>query len=152
MSGCRRWGGEIAAYLDGELPGEAAALFEAHLPDCSGCTAELAAWRGVDLRLAELPRLPLSAQFEARFWARLARSEEPAPRRSRWLRLPAFALAAAGVAGLLWLARPDDARLPEPGPDLEIVAEADFELLVADDAEILWELDDLEAWDGSEEI
>lgn len=151
VSGCQRFGAEISAYLDRELPAEAAATLETHLPGCEDCGAALAALRGIDLRLAELPRIEPAAQFEARFWARLARGRSAAPERSWRARFPELALVAAGVAALLWLMTPGDPSLPER--DWEIVAEADrFELLMDEDLDVLWELEELEAWDGSEEI
>jgi anti-sigma factor RsiW len=151
VSGCRRWGAEIGAYLDGELPAEAVATLEAHLPGCEDCGAALATQRGIDRRVAELPRVEPTPQFEARFWARLARAREAPPARGWRARFPGLALAAAGVAALLWLVTPGDLSLPER--DWEIVAEAErFELLMDEDLEVLWELEELEAWDGSEEI
>ena len=151
MSGCRSFGAEIGAYLDGELPVEAAATLEAHLPGCEDCGAALAAQRGIDLRLRELPRIQPAPQFGARFWARLARAHAAAPARSWRARVPELALAAAGMAALLWLVTQGDPSLPER--DWEIVAEAErFELLMDEDLDVLWELEELEAWDGSEEI
>ncbi len=151
MSGCRSFGAEIGAYLDGELPAEAAATLEAHLPGCEDCGAALAAQRGIDRGLAELPRIEPTPQFEARFWARLARANTAAPARSRRAWFPELALAAAGVAALLWLVSQGDPSLPER--DWEIVAEAErFELLMDEDLEVLWDVEELEAWDGSEEI
>ncbi len=153
MSGCRRWGDEIGAVLDGELPAEALALFEGHLPECDACSRALELQRGADLQLAGLGRVEPSPQFEARFWARLARdgASQPTGRARRFgLRFPGFALAGAGLVALLWVLTPGDAALPER--DWQIVAETDFELLLDADHEILLELEELEAWDGSEEI
>ncbi len=161
MTGCRIWREELGAWLDGELAAEAAALFEAHLPDCEGCNAALEAERGLDAQLAALPRIEASPQFEARFWARLARSADETPGRqsswrswkgSSWRALLAeVALVGAGVGALAWLVTLGDPSLPET--DWEIVAEADrFEMLLDEDLELLFALEVLEAWDGSEEI
>jgi anti-sigma factor RsiW len=148
VSGCRRHGEEIGAWLDAELGPAEARVFEAHLSDCRDCEAAVAAQREVDLGLVRLPRVEPSPQFEARFWARLTRASETG---SGWrLQLAALGLAAAGVLALVWLVGPGDPALPER--DWQIVAESDFDLLMDSDHEILWELDELEAWDGSEEI
>ena len=166
MSGCRRWGAEVAAYLDGELQREAFALFEAHLPDCAACMKVLEAQRGLEAQLRALPRIEPSPQFEARFWARLARSEELDSGRlgfkkgrgfwtgtwtGSWrVRLSELLLAGAGVGALVWLVTLGDPSLPEH--DWEIVAESDrFELLLDEDHELFWSLEELEAWDGSSE-
>ncbi len=155
MSGCRRWGTELGAYLDGELPAAARISLDGHLPDCGECREALEAQRALELELQALPRIEPSPQFEARFWARLARSGALTPRRGwfrSWrLRVAEAAFVAAGVGALAWLVTLGDAALPEV--DWEIVAEGErFELLLDEDHELLWSLEVLEAWDGSEEI
>ena len=155
MSGCRRWDAEIGAYLDGELPAAARISFDGHLPDCSECRESLEAQRALDLELRALPPIEPSPQFEARFWARLARSQDGTAgrgsSRSRWLRVAEVAFVAVGVGALAWLVTLGDPALPEG--DWEIVAEGErFELLLDEDHELLWSLEVLEAWDGSEEI
>ena len=162
MSGCRRWGAEIGAYVDGELPAAARISFDEHLPDCAECRETLAAHSAIDLELRALPRVEPSPRFEAQFWARLARAEEEKPARA-WLRswpvrVAEVAFVAAGVGALAWLVTGGDPALPGDTAllerrDWEIVAEGErFELLLDEDHELLWSLEVLEAWDGSEEI
>ncbi|MBW2280618.1 MAG: zf-HC2 domain-containing protein [Deltaproteobacteria bacterium] len=161
MSGCRRWGAEVAAYLDGELDEAAGPSFDAHLPDCEACGEALEAQRALDVDLRSLPRIEPSPQFEAQFWARLARAEGEEPVRG-WLhswrmRVAEVAFVAAGVGALAWMVTQDDPRATQTTAllekDWEIVAEGErFELLLDEDHELLWSLEVLEAWDGSEEI
>ena len=155
MSGCRRWSREIGAYLDGELPAAARIPFEGHLPDCGDCREALEAQRELDLALRALPRIEPSPQFEAHFRARLARSQRETSRRGSlrsWrLLVGQVAFAAVTVTAIAWLVTRGDPALPES--DWQIVAEAErFELLLDEDHELLWSLEVLEAWDGSEEI
>ncbi len=153
MNGCESFGPEIGAYLDGELPGAERSALEAHLPDCTPCQGALAAQRRLHTALAELPQLEPSPQFQARFWARLARDGQTAGAagwRSRWRWLQG-GLAAAAVAGLALLLSSGSAELP--AEDWEIVSDPErFELLASEDLELLSELELLETWDGSEEI
>jgi hypothetical protein len=103
--------------------------------------------------VAELPRLEPSAQFEAGFWARLAREKEQAGWRASLRRLrPAGWLVGAGAAAALALLLTlGDPALPEQ--DWDIVADAErFDLLREGDLELLSALDVLEAWDGTEDI
>jgi anti-sigma factor RsiW len=154
MNGCESFGPELGAYLDGELPGAERSALEAHLPDCAPCQGALAEQRQLLLALAELPKLEPGPQFEAGFWARLARDDQSAAGaagwRSRWRWLQG-GLAAAAVVALALLLSNGSAELPEE--DWEIVSDPErFELLASEDLEILRELELLETWDGSEEI
>ena len=110
-------------------------------------------FRKVDELVARLPRVEPSPQFEAGFWARLARAKEGAGRRTilRYLR-PARWLAGAGaVAALALLLTLGDPALPEQ--DWTIVADAEsFDLLREGDLELLSALDVLEAWNGNQDI
>jgi anti-sigma factor RsiW len=158
MMGCNTWGHEVMAYLDGELrpPGKVA-RFEEHLPSCEACRKALEAQRWLNEELAGLPQVETSAQFEAGFWARLARTETDTALRSGWfgwLRAPALApavrwgLGAAVLGAALFLAYPGSK--PPLEADWAIVAEAeDFELALDTDPQLLEVLDVLEAWDGS---
>jgi len=153
MNGCELFGPEIGAYLDGELAGAERSALEAHLPDCPSCQVALAAQRRLDAALTELPQLDPSPQFEARFWARLARNGSTAGAagwrsRWRWLQGGVAAAAVAALALLLWSGSPE-----VPGEDWEIVSDPErFELLASEDLDLLAELEWLETWDGSEEI
>jgi len=154
MSGCNRFGPELDAYLDGELDAETREGFEAHLPACASCNLALEKRASLDHALASLPRVEPSPQFEARFWARMARAEEPAGWRARWFALPRLGWVAAGVALVAGLALLLSLRDPAlSAQDWAIVADAEgFELLLEADPELLAALDVLEAWSGSEEI
>ena len=156
MNGCESFGPEIGAYLDGELPGAERSALEAHLPDCTSCQDALAEQRQLLAALAELPQVEPGPQFEARFWARLARSGPAAGGsgaagwRSRWLWLPG-GLAAALVVVLALLLSSGSGELLEE--DWEIVSDPErFELLASEDLDLLRELEFLETWDGSAEI
>jgi hypothetical protein len=110
-------------------------------------------FRKVDDLVAGLPRLEPSAQFEAGFWARLAREKDRAGWSASLRRLrPAGWLVGAGVAAALALLLTlGDPALPEQ--DWDIVADAErFDLLREGDLELLSALDVLEAWDGTEDI
>ena len=150
MRGCDRFGEEISAYLDGELSPSSRAKFDAHLPGCDACGSGLAAQRTLGATLVALPRVEPSPQFEARFWARLARDD----RRPAW-RLRRLAPLAWGVGAALVvaLAISIPSRGPEIAPaDWDLVVDADFELFAAEDQDLIAALDVLEAWDGSEDI
>lgn len=156
MIGCDDYGAQVEAYLDAELAAEQVRAFETHLPDCEGCRASLDAQRLLGDRLRALPVLEPSPQFEARFWARLAREEEPAAgaggRLGRLLRpLSGWSLAAVALVGLALLLSQGDPALP--AEDWAIVADAEqLELLEVADLELLADLDVLETWDGVGEI
>lgn len=159
MTSCDRFGSEVGAYLDRELPGALRLEFEAHLSGCAACREALAAQRQLGASLQALAPIEPSPQFEARFWARIAREEHtPGPLRAwleRW-RLGArleWALAATALAAVvLWFAwSPSGVLIPDE--EWEIFADAEqFELLQLGDLELLGTLDVLETWDGSEEI
>jgi hypothetical protein len=110
-------------------------------------------WRKVDELVARLPRVEPSPQFEAGFWARLARAEEGAERRTllRYLHPARWLVGAGAAAALALLLTLGDPALPEQ--DWTIVADAEsFDLLREGDLELLSALDVLEAWNGSQDI
>lgn len=126
---CARVGRELSAWLDGELAPGAAALVEAHIASCRGCTAHAGrvgrARRA--LRAQPVEEVPdLTGEILARIGRLPARpidyaSTRPAPR-SRWSHHSRIAAAAALVAALL-LARvslPLDHRLPQSAAAAEI--------------------------------
>jgi anti-sigma factor RsiW len=148
MTGCNRFGAELEAYLDGELSAPLRDALDTHLPGCADCRSALDAqrWLAGQIR-ALLPQEP-SPQFEARFWARIAR-EDDAPgfrrRLERWLpQVRAdWALGAAALAVLALLLSQGEPALPPD--DWAIVADAEqFALLESGDLELLAALDLLE--------
>jgi hypothetical protein len=114
------------------------------------------ALRRVDELVARLPRVEPSPQFEARFWARLARQRESdaEPRglsERLWrLRPTGWLVGAGAAAALALLLTLGDPALPEQ--DWNIVADGEgFDLLQEGDLELLSALDVLEAWNGSQD-
>jgi anti-sigma factor RsiW len=55
----------ITDYLEGRLPAEDVARFEAHLPECPFCTSYIEQMRATVARLGEVPRDVLSADARA---------------------------------------------------------------------------------------
>ena len=145
MTGCNRFGAELEAYLDWELPAPLHTALRAHLPECTDCRRALDAQRWLAGQIAGLAPQEPSAQFEARFWARIARGDD-APgvwgRLGRWLPSlrPDWALGVAALAVLALLLSQGESALPPQ--DWAIVADAEqFELLESGDLELLAALD-----------
>jgi len=150
MSGCERWSSELGAYLDGGLAPEQTQLLESHLSDCASCRLGLEAQRRLAASLEALPRISPSPQFEARFWARLARDQEAQSKTGWGWRSLKLCLGGAAVGAIVLLLSLGNPALPDE--DWEIVADAEqFEMLVEEDLELLLTLEVLETWDGSEE-
>ncbi len=154
MKGCEAYNHELDAYIDGELDPRTREPFQAHLPGCSPCTVALERRESLDHALRSLPVVEPSPQFEARFWARLARLEDRPSWRERWLRVPRTAWVAGGAALAVGAALLLSLRHPALSEqDWAIVADAEgFDLVLEADPELLATLDVLEAWGGSEEI
>jgi anti-sigma factor RsiW len=154
MNGCEAYNHELDAYLDGELDPRTSEVLQAHLPGCGACSAALGRRECLEHGLRSLPPVEPSPQFEARFWARLARAEERPSWRERWFRVPRLAWVAGGAALVLGLALLVSLRDPAlSAQDWAIVADAEgFDLVLEADPELLAALDVLEAWRGSEEI
>jgi anti-sigma factor RsiW len=160
---CKRDREEIGAYVDGELTGEARTELESHLGTCAACRAEVAAQDRLADAFAALPEVTPPGDFEARFWARVAR-ERAAAESSwaswfTWRRILGVAVATA-VALLLFLPLPEHlagdgpALLPRAtakiDPDVKIVSNPkDFELLQDPDIDAISEVDVLEDWDDA---
>jgi anti-sigma factor RsiW len=143
----------LLAYLDDELGSSERAELETHLAGCEACRAALAAQRRLSGALASLTPIEPPRDFEARFWARVARDEDP-PGAVGWrerffsrrLALGLGGAAAAAIALVLALRGP-----AEPDIDLQIVANAeDLELLEDPDLDLIEVVDKLEAWDGDQ--
>src|SRR5262245_7627973 len=107
MTACEREREAIGALADGQLGADERAALETHLAGCAGCRAELAALERLDAVFAALAPVTPPPDFEARFWARVARGEA-APegvlaRLRRWLLPGGLALAGAAAALVLYL-------------------------------------------------
>ncbi len=79
MIECKRDRESIAAYVDGELEASARAELESHLESCAACRELVAAQRRLGEMFAALPEVTPPGDFEARFWARMARERDAAP-------------------------------------------------------------------------
>jgi anti-sigma factor RsiW len=87
-----RWTDRLSEFVDGSLDAGEALALEAHLAECRGCAATLAALRAVTARAAALePREP-----ERDLWPAIAARLE-----RRGARRPWFAAAWRGLAGAL---------------------------------------------------
>jgi anti-sigma factor RsiW len=161
---CKRDGEEISAYLDGELDAAARTELESHLDSCAACRAQLAAQKKLGDMFAALPEVTPSGDFEARFWARVAREADGEPSLAERVRAyfsppRMLALAGALAAALVFaLALPRSTTTESPGetaavrkvadPDVKIVRSArDFELMRDPDMDTIADVDVLEAWD-----
>jgi anti-sigma factor RsiW len=132
----------LSAYVDDELAPAERAELETHLAGCPACREALAAERRLSSQLAALPAPVPPGDFEARFWARIARGEAAGSGGAlAWIggllrprRLVALGgIAAAAVALVLVL------RGQPETPDLEWQIAADpeaFELLQDPDLDI----------------
>ncbi len=115
----------VFAYLGRHLSPEAAREFELHTEQCPECREALDSQRAVSEALEEWMPEPVSADFDRRLLARLAREERLGWRlglvRQRWLSLrPAVAAAAAALAvaaGLLLRGPGTPAPLAAPAAD-----------------------------------
>ena len=141
----------LIAYLDEELGATERAELENHLEGCEACRAALEAERRLSSALAALPSVEPPRDFEARFWARVARERE-APAGfferllTRRLALTLGGAAAAVVAIVLALRGPTESEV-----ELQIASNLeDYELLEDPDLDLIEVVDKLEAWDGDQ--
>ncbi len=168
---CNRNREEIGAFVDGELEPAARAELESHLETCAACRELVAAERRLGEMFAALAPVAPSGDFDARFWARIARERE-AGGVGLGARLAGFftlrralvlgAVTAVALALALDLARAPVGAPPaatatgtqtataKPDPDVRIVKNAkDFELLQDPDMDAITEVDVLEDWDDA---
>ena len=120
MTTCERQREQIGAFLDGELGAGEGAAFEAHLSTCAGCRQALEDQRQLAQAFAELAPVAAPPDFEARFWARIAREHEApagfgARLRGFFSPVRALALAGATAAALLLFVKLACADLPGRG-------------------------------------
>ena len=119
MTACEREREAIGALVDGELATAEHAALEAHLAGCAGCRQELEELNRLAAAFRSLPAVEPAPDFEARFWARIAR-EADAPRglaaRLRRLFSPGRALALGAVATAALVLLLNLPRSPEPAP------------------------------------
>jgi anti-sigma factor RsiW len=166
---CKRDREELSAYIDGELAPAARAELESHIQACASCRAEVAAQDRLGEAFASLREVTPPGDFEARFWARIAREKEAAAEPAgwrRWLTWPR-ALTAAAVTALGLILLVPAATQHAPGlhklvsialpkgtvkavPDVKIVSNPkDYELLQDPDMDAISEVDVLEDWDDA---
>jgi len=135
----------LVAYLDEELGATERAELESHLAGCPECRLALEAERRLSVALTSLSPVEPPPDFEARFWARIAREREHpagwwARLFTRRLALAVGGAAAVAVAAVLALRPP-----AEPDIDLPIVTNAeDYELLEDPDLDVIEVVDVLE--------
>jgi anti-sigma factor RsiW len=164
---CNRDRETIAAFVDGELGPAALAELESHLETCAGCRELVAAERRLGELFSALAPVTPSGDFEARFWARIAREREAATGGigARLARLFSVrralvfgAVTAVALVLALNLSRSPSEVTPsagptasaKPDPDVRIVkSEKDFELLQDPDMDAITEVDVLEDWDDA---
>jgi hypothetical protein len=100
----------FSAYLDGAISGREMQQVGAHLDSCAGCSAEFAAWRGMQQVLASVGPVRMPSDLGLKL--RLAISQETIRREtrlqalsSRWENLlrPALVQVSAGLAGAIVL-------------------------------------------------
>jgi anti-sigma factor RsiW len=142
----------LLAYLEQELGSTERADLEAHLAGCEACRLALEAERRLSGALASLPAVEPSRDFEARFWARIAREKDaPVGWRRRlftWRLALALGGAAAAVVAVVLAVRAPS----EPDVDLQIVANSDedYEILEDPDLDVIEVSDVLEQLDGDQ--
>jgi anti-sigma factor RsiW len=147
-AGCRA---RLLAYLDAELGLIERSELEAHLADCATCQAALEAERSLSGSLSSLSAVGAPADFEARFWARIARERDvPAGWRARLMtRRLALALGGVTAAALAVILALRDRTARDV--DQQITANAeDYELLEDPDLDLIEVVDLLESWDGDQ--
>jgi anti-sigma factor RsiW len=165
MMDCKRNREELSAYVDGELAPAARSELESHIQACASCRAEVAAHDRLEEAFASLREVTPPGDFEARFWARVAREREAAAEPAgwrRWLTWPRALAAAAVTAAAIALFVPASTRAPrlvpiplphataKVDPDVKIVSNPkDFELLQDPDMDAISEVDVLEDWDDA---
>ncbi|GAH75106.1 unnamed protein product, partial [marine sediment metagenome] len=148
---CRRFEGELVAYLDGELGRDGSRGLEEHLKECSRCAEELEGFRSAKAAIEAVPRLEATDAFRSSLDRKLAslpfaaRAEEP---RRSWFRqkIVYWATSVAACAAFLVTANywvlPEFARKHEEirafgraevrrRQLLELPAEAIFESMIA---------------------
>jgi hypothetical protein len=140
--------GPLDEYAGGRLDPRAAARIEDHLEACEACRGRVAAIRGLDARLAALPR-EIAPRRDLLGGIR-RRIEEDRPARADpadatlagagspsrvWLRAAAVVLALAGVGTALWLGADGGAPVaggPSPVIDAYVRASAELARTVED--------------------
>ena len=110
QTGCAQVRTSFSGYLDGAISGREMQKIAAHLEDCARCSAEFAAWRGVQRMLSETR--PVKAPADLGLKLRLAISHEKSRRQGlrdnlavRWENLvrPVALQMISGLAGALLL-------------------------------------------------
>ncbi|MCU0724229.1 MAG: zf-HC2 domain-containing protein [Planctomycetes bacterium] len=79
--GCDRLAADLTAFVQGELPAERAAEFEAHLASCAGCREAADGIRSVFRLTGAVEDLTPSMRFRRNVEALLRKARSPAPRR-----------------------------------------------------------------------
>src|SRR5262245_29839756 len=162
---CKRDREEISAYLDGELDLAARQELESHLETCAACRELVTAQRKLSEAFAALPQVTPRGDFEARYWARIARERDSQPtfaeRLAAYFSFPRLLALGAGVAAAVTFAimLPQSPTSESPAPEIVVerkVADPDvklmrnkqdYELLQEPDMDAIADVDVLEVWD-----
>ncbi len=131
---CRKIEPLLSEYLNNSLSARETLAVDRHLSECNACARLLNEMRQTVSLLASAPRREVSPDFMANLQARLAQTPAPTPRRVwrdnlramfRPRTLPAWGMAAAACALLLFLPIPRHVITPPPAPNDTPVQTAD---------------------------
>jgi len=141
----------LSAYLDGELPARQSAEVERHLADCEACRRSLQALQHTDTHLRGMAAPEPSADFDRRFWQKVAAVEKEtqrSPWSGFWLKgwRPILAGGLAGLVAAVIIYHHGRQAL---GPEELFIAEH-MEFLK--NYELLGNLEMLEQWDAMESM
>ena len=120
----------LTGYLAKTLDAAGMAEVDRHIQDCAECRGLVSVWEKLD----EFAAPEVTADFDARLYARLAEEDARRPCWRRLLWRPAVPLVAAGALvglGLLMVPRTPDVAKPANQMDIEQIAQAvdDMDLL-----------------------
>jgi len=120
----------LTGYLAKTLDAAGMAEMDRHIQDCAECRGLVSVWEKLD----EFAAPEVTADFDARLYARIAAEDARRPWWRRLLWRPAVPLVAAGALvglGLLMVPRTPDAAKQTNQTDIEQVAQAvdDLDLL-----------------------
>jgi anti-sigma factor RsiW len=132
---CRKIEPMLSEYMNNNLSARETLTVDRHLSECNACARLLNEMRQTVSLLASAPRREVSEDFMANLQARLAQTPAPTPRRVwrdnlraifRPRALPAWGMAAAACALLVFMLIPRHVMTPTSAPTVTAVQSADL--------------------------